>query len=117
MSNQQAKYSGGNDDYLTVFREMIADELQGYSGTSEITGSQDTEGLDSTEVISQDLLETAVGWDTPVEDTSCDSIFQPTCPSLAQRNMEISNSDDQDLPFENITQLDDLLPALRLCDQ
>ena len=107
MSNQQAKYSGGNDDYLTVFREMIADELQGSSGTGEIAEPQDTEGLDPTEVISQDLLETAVGWDTPVEDTSCDSIFQPTCPSLTQRNMEISNSDDQDLPYESITQLDD----------
>ena len=39
---------------------MIVDELQGYLETSEIVKSQNIEGLGSTEVISQDLLETIV---------------------------------------------------------
>lgn len=111
LSNQQPNCSGGNDGYLTIFRELIADELQDSSGAGEIAEPHGAEDLDPTEVMSQELLETAVGWEMPAQDVSSemhlDSTFQSACPSLAQRKMGFSNSDDQDLPFENITQVDD----------
>lgn len=111
LSNHQPNCSGGNDGYLNIFRDLIADELQDSSVAGEIAEPHGAEGLDPTEVVSQELLETAVGWETPVQDVSSgmhfDSIFQPTCPSLAQQKMGFSNSDDQDLSFEKITQVDD----------
>ena len=111
LLNQQPNCSGGNDDYLTMFRELIADELQDASGAGETAQPHGAEGLDPTEVMSEELLETAVGWETPGQDVSSgiqfDSMFQPTSPSLAQRKMEFSYSDDQDLPFDNLTQVDD----------
>ena len=111
LSNQQPNCSGGNDDYLTMFRELIADELQDTSGAGEIAQPHGAEGLNPTEVMSEELLETAVGWETPGQDVSSeiqfDSMFQPFSPSLAQRKMEFSYSDDQDLTFDNLTQVDD----------
>ena len=109
--HQQPNCSGGNDGYLTMFRELTADELQDASGAGEIAQPHGAEGLDPIEVISEELLETAVGWETLGQDVSSgiqfDSMFQPTSPSLAQRKMEFSYSDDQDLPFDNLTQIDD----------
>lgn len=111
LSNQQPNCSGGNDDYLTIFRELIADELQDSSGAGEIAQPHRAEGLDSTTVMSEDLLGTTIGWETPGQDisseTQFDSMFQPICPSLAQRKMGFSYGDDQDLPFENLTQVED----------
>ncbi len=111
LSNQQPNCSGGNDGYLTMFRELIADELQDYSGAGEIAQPHRTGDLDSTTVMSEDVLETAIGWETPGQDVSSetqfDSMFQPTCPSLTQRVLGFSYGDDQDLPFENLTQVDD----------
>ena len=111
LSNQQPNYSGGNDEYLTMFRELIADELQDASGAGEIAQPHGAEGLDPTEVMSEELLEAAVGWETPGQDVSSgiqfDSMFQPTSSSLAQPETEFSYSDDQDLPFDNLIQVDD----------
>ena len=111
LSNQQPNCSGCNDGYLTVFHELIADELQDSLGAGEIAEPHRAEGLNPNEVTSQEVLETAVSWETPIQVVSSempiDSTFQPACPSLAQRKMGFSNSNDQDSPFENITQVDD----------
>lgn len=111
LSNQQPKCSGGNDDYLNMFRELITDELQDTSGAGEIAQPHSAKGLDPIEVMSEELLETADGWETPGQDVSSgiqfDSMFQPNSPSLAQQKMEFSYSDDQHLPFDNLTQVDD----------
>ena len=111
LSNQQPKCSGGNDDYLNMFRELITDELQDTSGAGDIAQPHSAKGLDPIEVMSEELLETAVDWETPGQDVSSgiqfDSMFQPNSPSLAQQKMEFSYSDDQHLPFDNLTQVDD----------
>lgn len=111
LSNQQPKRSGGNDGYLTIFRELITDELQDSSGAVGITQPHGAEGLDPTTVMSEGLSETAIGWETLGQDVSSetqfDSMFQPTCPSVAQRKMAFSHGDSQDLSFENLTQNDD----------
>ncbi|KAL2037607.1 hypothetical protein N7G274_009720 [Stereocaulon virgatum] len=111
LSNQQPNCSGGNNGYLTIFREMIADEFQDSSEAREIAESHGAEGLDPTEVMSQELSENVVGWETPGQDVASeiqfDSMFQPTSPSLAKRKTEFYYSNNQDLPFESVTQVDD----------
>lgn len=107
-SGQQPNSPDGNNGRLSFVSEWTAEALSGLSKASENAPLYTMEGFDEIEVASKEPLENAVDWQTPVHGSPSrldfNDLFEPPCPLVTQREMDIFHSLDQDPSSKNLTQ-------------